>query len=315
GADPAWFLGACAVPLAILPLVVPLRVRALLTAAVALALAAGYVAVQPAMLGEPGVLGPMLTLVTVGATGVLLGEHYYRLVRSHHRQRVHMQALIADGTRRLRQLLTEVERAEQAERRRIGRELHDELAQVLTALKLEVELATYKVEPGTATAASLGRIDALSDQLVEAKQRLVHALRPATLDELGFGRAVERHVADVTARSGLTIELDRAAGVELPEPAATTIYRGLQEALTNTIRHACATTARIRIAVDDGAYLLEVRDDGIGFDPDAVGAGHFGLLGLRERAAILGGTVAVVSAPGRGTQVTVRLPADATPPA
>lgn len=314
GDNAAWFLASYAMPLALLPMVVPLGYRVALSFGIAAAATAGYLALQPARIADPILLGAVVNVVFVGAMGVLLGDHYYRLVRSHHDQRTHMGERIADGTRRLRQLLAEIERAQDEERRRIGRELHDELAQTLTALRLEVSIAQRRTERDTPAGIGLSRIDALTDQLVGAKNRLVAALRPAPLEQLGFARAIEVHVVELAERSGLEIVLQRELDdLDLPEPAASTVYRAVQEALTNVVRHAEATRAEVRFARDGDDYRIEVADDGIGFDPAAVDGAHFGLLGLRERAAALGGAVEIASAPGHGTRLIMHVPVEPHP--
>ncbi len=307
GNDTAWFYASYAVPLALLPLILPLLQRILVTTGVAAACAAGYVAQgAPA---SPIVGASILTLSCVAATGVVLGHLYFRMVRASWRRQTELTARVAEGGEHVRQLIGHVEQAHADERRRIGRELHDELAQGLTALRLEVSLAMRNAGSDQSVHTTLRRIDRVVDDLLDAKQRLMAALRPAALEELGLARALALHAHQVAQRSGLELDLSLDADhVDPDDPAAATAYRALQEALTNIVRHADASEVTIDLVASTRALSLEVRDDGVGFELSEVGAGGFGLVGLRERAAALGGTVEIHSAPGRGTRLSLCLP-------
>ncbi len=148
----------------------------------------------------------------------------------------------------------------------------------------------------------------LLDGTVAATRRISADLRPLVLDDLGLGAAAEWLVQSFTSRTGIACELAMARGLELGEPYATTVFRVLQESLTNVAKHADATQVEVSLGRDGPDVILAVQDNGRGF---AIGAprkpGSFGLLGLRERAALLGGEVSIESAPGRGTQVELRI--------
>ncbi len=303
--DSAWFYASYAVPLALLPLLPPLVQRITLTAAVTVACTLGYFA--SGVPTSPIVGASVVTLGCVAATGVVLGHLYFRMVRAAWERQAELAVRVAERAEHVRQLIGHVEQAHADERRRIGRELHDELAQALTALRLEVSLAMRNADERVRVA--LQRIDRVVDDLLGAKQRLMAALRPAALEELGFARAVSVHARQVAERNGLDLELVIDADqVRVDDPAAATAYRALQEALTNTCRHGAAGAIAIEAVASSRTLSLEVRDDGVGFDPTHTGAGSFGLVGLRERVAALGGSVDIDSAPGRGTRLSVCLP-------
>lgn len=312
GTDAAWFYASYAVPLAVLPLLLPLGQRIAVTCGVLAACAGAYLAGGIDARADAVVGASIATLAVVGAMSIALGHLYFRLVRAGWNQRRVLRATVAERARRVRALLGHVERAEGDERRRIGRELHDELAQALTVLRLEVDFAMH-VAGDSPVAERLQRIDRVVDELVDAKHRLISGLRPARLDEVGFAAAVTMHARDVAERGGLTLELSvEADPVRADDPAAVVGYRALQEALTNVARHAEASTVCVEVSADGTRLRVAVADDGAGFDPDAIASGGFGLAGLRERVAALGGEVELETAPGRGTRLAVSLPIEPT---
>jgi signal transduction histidine kinase len=145
-------------------------------------------------------------------------------------------------------------------------------------------------------------------------RRLARGLRPSVLDDLGLAAALERYGADYSQAHGVALDLDVAglAAGRLPGPVETALYRIVQEALTNTAKHAQARRIRIRLERDSDGVKALVADDGCGFDSDALsrrpGGGQLGLSGMRERAALLNGSVTIQSTPGSGTAVLVRIP-------
>jgi signal transduction histidine kinase len=201
------------------------------------------------------------------------------------------------------------------ERRRWARELHDETLQELGALNVMQESA-LKIDDADAMRSALGRSKQQVEQIISGLQGLITELRPAALDQLGPEAAVETLIDRLKSRSGLDIDLDvdlayesgRAPTRHTPELEAT-LYRLVQEALTNVIKHADATRARVRIEEDDETVSVTVEDDGNGFDGDTDHDG-FGLLGMRERVALLGGDLTVTSSPGDGTRVAAELPVE-----
>ncbi|MDQ7828476.1 MAG: GAF domain-containing sensor histidine kinase [Armatimonadota bacterium] len=237
----------------------------------------------------------------------------------------HEMALAAERTRLLAEVRAKeaargelIERlltAQEEERRRIARELHDEAGQALTALILNLEMAGREAAEPDAT--RLRRLKGIAEQTLGELRRLIYDLRPTVLDDLGLGAAVRWYVREVVEPSGLAVTLD-LQGVDrrLPPPAETALFRILQEALNNVLKHAAATRVSVALHVGQDAVRLTVSDDGRGFEvgrPPARPGGGLGLLGMRERAELLGGQMHVRSAPGQGTTIEVVLPPDSAP--
>ncbi len=229
----------------------------------------------------------------------------------------------ADATQReqsrqlLRRLSENVVEAREAERRRIARELHDELGQRLTALKMDLE--TYSAtHAADADAPRLSAMVALIDDTVASVRRIAADLRPMMLDDLGLSAAIEWLAAEAMSRLGIevVVSLDELTA-PVGDRVAIALYRMVQEALTNVSRHASASRVEIALFQAGAELLLVVRDDGAGFPEHALQReGSYGLLGMRERADMLGGRVEIDNPPGGGGRVTVRLPFEpaAAPP-
>jgi signal transduction histidine kinase len=200
------------------------------------------------------------------------------------------------------------------ERRRLSRELHDETAQVFSAVKMELGVLREAVPP--AQAARLDQVLALIDTGIRTIRNVTNDLRPSLLDDLGLLPALRSLAAEFSERSGIRTAL--AAPTALPplsEEAELGLFRALQEALSNVLRHAGATAVDIGISVGGDGVLLEVRDDGRGFPADAAPErlerlGHMGLAGMRERIGALGGSVRIGGAPDAGALLEVRVPLD-----
>jgi signal transduction histidine kinase len=203
--------------------------------------------------------------------------------------------------------------ASQRERGRWARELHDETLQELSALKLTLAGARRSDDLADAHDA-LDHADAHLADAIDRLRGLILELRPAGLDQLPTARALEALVERVRNQSDLeiTLEIDpdyqpgRSAAQLAPELEAT-IYRMVQEALNNVLKHADASSAVVRVSSEDGSLEVSVADDGRGFDPERQTSG-LGLVGMRERAVLAGGTLAVRTAPGTGTEIRARLP-------
>lgn len=209
-------------------------------------------------------------------------------------------------------LIEQVMTAQDEERRRIARELHDETGQSLTAVL--VGLRTIEASRTRREAAGLARkLRGTVAQTLEEVGRLSRGLHPGTLDDIGLAAAVTRQVEEFVQRHEVATDM-RIDGLDaepLPPLLQTTVYRILQEALTNVARHAAARSVSVRLARDAGTVELRVQDDGIGLNPALRAAGNrrrLGLQGMRERAALLGGSVEVESPRGAGTTITARFP-------
>jgi PAS domain S-box-containing protein len=238
------------------------------------------------------------------------GRRFYTVILRDVTERVRAEEALRESREEIRDLARAASTVREQEKSRIARELHDELGQALTALKFDVGWLRERVggasdELGTKLAA----MHAVIDGTVAATRRISADLRPLMLDDLGLGAAAEWLVQNFTARTRIQCSLAIEGDVELPDPYATAVFRVLQESLTNVSRHAQATQVDVVIERVDGEVRLNVRDNGRGFDQaDARKPNSFGLLGLRERATLLGGDVRIDSAPGRGTAVDMRLP-------
>ena len=199
------------------------------------------------------------------------------------------------------------------ERRRLSRELHDETAQVFSAVKMELGVLRQGVTPAQGT--RLDQVLGLIDTGIRSIRNVTNDLRPSLLDDLGLLPALRSLVADCQERSGIRIELDVPAALpSLSKEAELALFRALQEALSNVLRHAGARTVDVGISVSRDGVLLEVRDDGQGVSeqltPDRLEReGHMGLAGMRERIGALGGTVRFQGVPGAGALLEVLVPA------
>lgn len=201
----------------------------------------------------------------------------------------------------------------EAERKRWARELHDETLQELGALNL-MQASALQVDDPDAHRRALAQAQTQVERIIAGLQGLITELRPAALDQLGTAAAVEALVDRIRSRTGLEIELDidlaqeegREPSRMTPELEAT-LYRTVQEALTNIVKHAEATRVRVRIDERDGVINLTIEDNGKGFDPSARADG-FGLVGMRERLALVGSDLRIESTPGEGTRVNASIP-------
>jgi len=226
-------------------------------------------------------------------------------------KRVLAEEALRRSKEELRELALVATSVREQEKSRVARELHDELAQALTALKMDVAWIREHVPADDGPVSKkLSDIESMLDSTVAATRRISADLRPLMLDDLGFLPAAEWLVQKFTERTGIQCEFDIGVpDLELEDPHASAVFRILQESLTNAARHAQPSLVEVAIDRSDGAVTLVVRDNGRGFSlaqPRAPGS--YGLLGLRERAYLLGGEVNIASEPGRGTTIEVRIP-------
>jgi PAS domain S-box-containing protein len=212
-----------------------------------------------------------------------------------------------------RRLAAGLERAREAERTRIARELHDELGQALTGLKMDLSWVRPRLPDDPALRARLSAMLELTDATVAVVRRISGELRPGVLDDLGLAAAMRWQGRQFEQRAGVRVLVEAADAPQLDPERATALFRIFQETLTNVARHAAATAVHVRLAEDDGAVVLEVADDGRGITTDQARGrtGSLGVIGMRERAEAWGGSVTFAAEPGRGTTVTVRIPTPA----
>lgn len=198
-------------------------------------------------------------------------------------------------------------KAQEEERRRVARDLHDEVNQALTAILLRLEALSHDTPPERA--AELAEVKSLASQAMDELLNLARQLRPTALDDHGLVPAIEAQMKGFGDRTGILARLDASGDTtELDEEKQTVIYRVAQEALANAGRHAQARHVEVSLAVADHAAELRVRDDGVGFDPVSSRAGGLGLEGMAERARLVGGELDLRSSPGSGTELTLRVP-------
>jgi signal transduction histidine kinase len=211
-------------------------------------------------------------------------------------------------------LLEQVITAQEDERKRIARELHDETSQALTSLMVGLRLLEQRPELA-GTRETLADLRALTGKTLDAVHDLALQLRPSVLDDLGLVPAVERIVAEFGRTHGIEVafETNLRTARRLPAPLETALYRITQEALTNVARHAGAHSVSLLLEARSGSVTLIVEDDGRGFDAAGWMNGtrderSLGVFGMRERASLLGGSLTIESAPGSGTTVFVEVP-------
>jgi signal transduction histidine kinase len=218
---------------------------------------------------------------------------------------------VLEGDEQRSLLLKRIMAAQEEERCRIARELHDDTTQQLTVLALLLD-ATVTNDAGVR--AALARAGSLTRATIDGLHRLMHDLRPAILDDLGLLPAIRAYAQTHLGAHGIDVHCELPPSLpQMSREATTALYRTAQEALANVARHARAETVMISCVVAGAGITIEVEDDGVGFEPARIarprenGVG-LGLLGMRERIALFGGDVTIESEPGRGTRVVARLP-------
>jgi signal transduction histidine kinase len=210
-----------------------------------------------------------------------------------------------EAERQMRALSQQLVNAQEEERKNLSRELHDHVAQVLTGLRMElgrIERTSNAVGPGVV------ECKALVDDMFRTVRNLALGLRPSMLDDFGLQAALEWHTRDFMARYSIDVDLQMDGDFDaLPDRHRTCVYRVVQEAMTNCVRHAEAKNIRIHVRADSGQLRVSVSDDGVGLDPGHRGKG-LGLRGIDERVRELQGTMTISPAANRGTTLVVRLP-------
>jgi len=225
-------------------------------------------------------------------------------------QRSDEQRLMAeDAEHQMRQLSQERDEAQEEERKHLSRELHDHVAQVLTALRMELGRIERTSSPADARiAAAVVECKQLVDSIFRTVRHLALGLRPSMLDDFGLRAALEWHVRDIASRYGANVELTMDGEFDiLPDRYRTCVYRAVQEALTNCIRHATARSIKVSVTRKGDALELSVADDGVGFDSARRRTG-LGLRGIDERVKELHGEMTIGQTDGGGTRLAVRLP-------
>jgi PAS domain S-box-containing protein len=211
---------------------------------------------------------------------------------------------------KLRALAARLQSTREEERIRVAREIHDELGQALTAIKIDVASLVRDMPADQRQQKKAESVLRLVDDTIQSVRRIATELRPGILDDLGLVAAIEWASEDYQSRTGISCRVDVPENDLIIDPErATAIFRIFQETLTNIARHANATQADIRLSKENSDVVLEVRDNGRGIDQEQLSIGRsFGILGMRERALLLGGELTISGEAGKGTVVRVRIP-------
>jgi two-component system, NarL family, sensor histidine kinase DevS len=224
-------------------------------------------------------------------------------------------AIAVDLSERVsRDALRRVVDAQELERARLARELHDETGQALTSILLGLKHLDDVIETDDARVATAALRELVVTTLQDVR-RLAVELRPSALDDFGLVPAIERLAGTLAEQSELVVDLEARLGEQrLPAEAETALYRIVQEALTNVVKHASARRVSITLVRKEGFAVVVVEDDGLGFDPRTTRTGSLGFVGMRERVELVGGRLTVESAPGAGTTIAAEVPVTRTPP-
>ena len=217
---------------------------------------------------------------------------------------------LAQSQSKLRELVGYHDKVREDECRRIAREVHDELGQHMTALRLDLGIIRMNYgETSSELVNDLQHMNSLIDESIQVVRNIASDLRPKALD-MGFQTATRWHVSNLRNRTSLDITLDLDdEGIDLDDVTSTSLFRIVQESLTNIMRHANAKNVRISLKKVQSKIHLKIQDDGVGFDPEfAQSKQTFGLLGMKERSIILGGECSLESEPGKGATINVSVP-------
>lgn len=255
--------------------------------------------------GEEFPIDASISQVVVG------GRRFYTVILRDITERQKSAAQLEASHRELRELYGVMHEVREAERVRIARELHDELAQWLTALKMDVSwIASRLPKDLTRLSEKTAKMKEVVDTTVAAVRRIASDLRPVMIDDLGLVPAIEHLLHEFSQRTGILVSLDtQTEGMEFRDPVATAVYRMVQEALTNVARHAEATRVELSVTAEDGMLVVSVRDNGRGIDEERMRkAKSYGVLGIRERAQTLGGNARIYRADEGGTIVEINIP-------
>ena len=268
-----------------------------------------------------GAMGEEIAIETLkeGATDYVLKSRLSRLVpavnralRESEQRRQHdlAEEMLQRSHDQLRALTGRLQSVREEERTRIAREVHDELGQALTGIKLDLSWLAGRLPGATGLQRKIKAMSAQIDATIHAVRRIATELRPGVLDNLGLVAAIEWQAADFQSRTGIPCEVRSAIQDELLDQEFSTVcFRIFQETLTNIIRHAQATRVEVSLAQEGRDLVLSVQDNGCGISEKNVIHNHsIGLIGMRERAAQLGGHVSFRGQSAQGTTVTLRVP-------
>jgi signal transduction histidine kinase len=248
------------------------------------------------------------TLLLAVVVSVIASRHAHRLERRIEQQRISEQ----QARRDLERLSASLVDVQEQERRTLARELHDEVGQALTALKMDLGIA-LRSEGQPRARAALEEAKDIAETTLRGVRDLSQLLHPSMLDDFGLPATLTAQLRKFSERTGIRAQLAETLDIRLSPPLEVAVYRICQEALTNVARHSGATACTVSLSAGDGVVLLVVEDNGVGFRLSiSPGADGLGLIGMRERAQALGGTFAIDKRVGGGTRVRVSLPFETT---
>jgi len=249
----------------------------------------------------------MFTALILGT--IIAGASVFR-ISGLEKESAEYQKATKQAEQRLRQLSQQLVSSQEQERKALSRELHDEIGQLLTALRMELgNLERSRAATGGEADTHLDQAKKLAETTLKTTRDIAMGLRPAMLDLLGLGPALEWQTREYSRRYKTPIQLDVAGDLrDLPDPHRTYLYRIVQEGLTNCARHAQAKNIRVSLKDSNGQLAVTVEDDGVGFDQHGGVSYGLGLLGITERVRELCGNIAIQSEPGKGTRLEVMLP-------
>jgi signal transduction histidine kinase len=233
-------------------------------------------------------------------------RHVRRLDTARLREQQRLAVLVNERTSELRELASYLMTAQEDERARLARELHDELGGLLSTIKLDLARARRQGEVSAAMLERLQSIDKRLNDGIALKRRIIENLRPSALDQLGLTDSLSLLCRESAELLGLPVHQDLEA-ISMARDRELTVYRLVQEALTNVAKYARASEVWVRCRREGDDVLVEVSDDGQGFDAGKVVAGQHGLAGMRLRMEAHGGSIQVQSSPGQGTKIQGRL--------
>ena len=227
------------------------------------------------------------------------------------RERMAVEERLKESEEKLRRLAAYLVSVREEERTHIAREIHDELGQVLTGLKMDVTWVAQRLEAKQkALQGKTQSMCGLIDSAIQTVRKIASGLRPEILDEMGLVAAIDWQAKDFQKRTGIRTRIQLPPeGTKLDIDVSTTMFRIFQEILTNVARHARATRVDVELAVAEDCVSLQVADNGVGIaEGDVNGKKSLGLLGMHERALLFGGEVSITGAAGEGTRVVVSIP-------
>jgi signal transduction histidine kinase len=250
----------------------------------------------------------LLTMAIILLFAAIVGFTSVRLERAD-QSRLRAEADLLHSHEQLRKLSNHMQTMQEEERIRIAREVHDDLGQSLTALKMDVALLRNKLPLNEEVERRTNSMLQLVNATIKSVQRISTELRPSILDDLGLGAAIEWQARQFGDRSGVATSIRILVDPGLTSAVSTALFRVLQEALTNIARHAHATAVTITLSGEEENICLRVEDNGVGFDERSLeNVQSLGLMGMRERLQLLDGSLTIIGKPGEGTTVTAIVP-------